>query len=68
MSFPLAATAALSLRLATPGTPMALFALALLALASAVVLMLLAGTLRGLRQGTLLVPEPAATPQLASST
>lgn len=67
MSFPLAATAALSLRLATPGTPMALFALALLALASVVVVMLLAGTVRGLRQGTLLAPEPVATLQVAPS-
>ena len=67
MSFPLAATAALSLRLATPGTPMALFAMALLALASVVVVMLVAGTVRGLRAGTLLAPEPVATLQVAPS-
>ena len=65
MSFPLASTAALSLRLATPGSGMALFALALLALSSVVVFALLAGTVRGLRQGTLLAPEPVATLQVA---
>ena len=67
MSFPLASTAALSLRLATPGSGMALFALALLALASVVVFALLAGTVRGLRQGTLLAPEPVATLQVVGS-
>ncbi len=65
ISFPLAALTALSLRLATPGSPMAAFALALLALTSVVVLMLLAATVQGLRQGTLLAPEPVATLQAA---
>jgi len=68
ISFPLAATTALSLRLATPGSAMALFALALLALTSVVVLMLLAATVQGLRQGTLLAPEPVATLQVAANT
>ena len=65
MSFPLAAMTALSLRLAAPGSAMALFAMALLALTSVVVLMLLAATVQGLRQGTLLAPEPVATLQVA---
>ena len=60
MSFPLAAFAALSLRLATPGTPFALLALALLALASLLIAALLLATWRGLRDGSLLAPEPVA--------
>ena len=60
MSFPLAAFAALTLRLATPGSPMAVLGLMLLALASLLILGLLAGTVRGLRDGSLLAPEPAA--------
>jgi tellurite resistance protein len=67
MSFPLAAMAALTLRLAEPGTPMALLGLALLALASLVVAALLLGTVRGLRDGSLLAPEPAAPTQPASN-
>lgn len=63
ISFPLAAMAALTLRLAVPGSPMAVLGLALLALASIVILGLLAGTLRGLRDGTLLAPEPVAAIQ-----
>lgn len=61
MSFPLAALAALSLRLAqTPeGRWLAVPAIALLALASLVVLGLTLATVRGLRAGTLLVPEAA---------
>jgi tellurite resistance protein len=66
MSFPLAAFAALSLRLATPGTPFALLALALLALASLVIAALLLATLRGLRDGTLLAPETVAVIQPAA--
>lgn len=65
MSFPLAALAALSLRLATPGTPFALLALALLALASLVIAALLLATVRGLRDGSLLAPEPVAAIQPA---
>lgn len=60
MSFPLAALAALSLRLAPPGSAAATLALALLALATLVVAALLLATLRGLRNGSLLAPEPAA--------
>jgi tellurite resistance protein len=60
MSFPLAAFTALTLRLATPGSLLAVLGPALLALVSLVILGLLAGTLRGLRDGTLLAPEPVA--------
>jgi tellurite resistance protein len=67
LSFPLAAMAALTLRLAMPGSAMAVLGLALLALASVVVLGLLAGTLRGLRDGTLLAPEPVAAIQPAAA-
>ncbi len=67
MSFPLAALAALSLRLATPGTPFAMLALALLALASLVVAVLVLGTARGLRDGSLLAPEPVAVIQPAAA-
>ena len=58
MSFPLASLAALTLRLATPGTALAVLGPVLLALVSLVVLALLLGTVRGLRDGTLLAPEP----------
>lgn len=68
ISFPLAALAGLTLRLAAPGSAMAVLALALLAGASLVALGLLAATWRGLRQGTLLVPEPVAILQPAGST
>jgi tellurite resistance protein len=75
MSFPLAAAAALTLRLAGSaaavpdgaGAALGVAALALLALASLVVLALAAGTLRGLRDGTLLAPEPVATLQPAAA-
>lgn len=60
ISFPLAAFAALTLRLTTPGSPLSVLGPLLLALASLVVLALLLGTLRGLRDGTLLAPEPVA--------
>ena len=60
LSFPLAALSALTLRLAAPGTPMAVLGMALLALASLVILGLCFGTVRGLRDGTLLAPEPVA--------
>ena len=66
ISFPLAAIAALTLRLALPGSAMAGLGLALLALASIVMLGLLAGTLRGLRDGSLLAPEPVAAIQPAA--
>jgi tellurite resistance protein len=63
ISFPLAAFAALTLRLATPGSLLAVLGPALLALASLVVLGLLVATVRGLRDGTLLAPEPVAVIQ-----
>jgi tellurite resistance protein len=52
MSFPLAALAALTLRLATPGGPMAVLGPVLLALATLVICALVLGTVRGLREGT----------------
>ena len=61
MSFPLTAMAALTLRLAAPGGALVVPALALLALASLVIAALVLATLRGLRSGTLLAPEPVAT-------
>ncbi|MCZ8112736.1 MAG: C4-dicarboxylate ABC transporter [Betaproteobacteria bacterium] len=67
MSFPLAALAALSLRLAVPGTPFALLALALLALASLLGAALLLATVRGLRDGSLLAPEPVASIQVVQA-
>jgi tellurite resistance protein len=60
MSFPLAALAALTLRLATPGSALAVIGPALLALASIVIVALALGTVRGLRDGSLLAPEPVA--------
>jgi tellurite resistance protein len=61
MSFPLAAFAALTLRLATPGGVLAVLGPALLALSTLVIAALLLGTWRGLRDGTLLAPEPVAS-------
>jgi tellurite resistance protein len=60
MSFPLAALAALTLRLASPSGVLAVLGPLLLALASLTVLWLLLMTLRGLRDGSLLAPEPVA--------
>ena len=60
MSFPLASLAALTLRLAMPGGLLAVLGPALLAVVSLVVLWLVLGTVRGLRDGTLLAPEPVA--------
>jgi tellurite resistance protein len=60
MSFPLAAFAAFTLRLATPGSLLAVVGPALLALASLVILALAMATVRGLRDGSLLAPEPVA--------
>lgn len=65
MSFPLAAFATLTLRLAEPAGPMAVLGPLTLALASLVIAGLVLGTLRGLRKGTLLAPEPAPPIQLA---
>jgi tellurite resistance protein len=60
MSFPLAALAALTLRIAPTG-PLAMAGVALLALTSLVVAALVLATVRGLRDGSLLAPEPVAT-------
>jgi tellurite resistance protein len=67
ISFPLASLAALTLRLATPGGVLAVLGPLLLAVTSLVVLALLMGTLRGLREGTLLAPEPVASIQPVSA-
>jgi tellurite resistance protein len=68
LSFPLAAFAALTLRLATPGGLLAVLGPALLALATLVVGVLLLGTWRGLRDGSLLAPEPVAMMTTAATT
>lgn len=60
MSFPLAAFAAFTLRLAEPGGVLAVVGPLLLALASLVILALVMATVRGLRDGSLLAPEPVA--------
>jgi tellurite resistance protein len=69
MSFPLAALAALTLRLAgTDGGAMGAFgtlAMLLLALATLVIGALALATVRGLRDGSLLAPEPVAVLQPA---
>ena len=67
LSFPLAALAALTLRLAESGGVLASVAPALLALATLVVAWLATATVRGLRDGSLLAPEPVATLQPAAS-
>ena len=59
MSFPLAALTALTLRLAPDG-PLRLVGIALLALSSLLIAALTLATLRGLRDGSLLVPETVA--------
>ncbi len=66
MSFPLAALTALTLQLAQPGQPLALLGIALLALTSLLVAALLLATLRGLRDGSLLVAEPVVLIQPAA--
>lgn len=66
LSFPLAAFAALTLRLATPGSALAVLGPVLLALATLVVCTLALGTVRGLREGSLLAPEPVAAIQPAA--
>ena len=67
LSFPLAAFAALTLRLSTPGGAMAALGVLVLALASLVILALAFATAKGLRDGTLLAPEPVAAIQPAPS-
>ncbi|MCP5264702.1 MAG: C4-dicarboxylate ABC transporter [Burkholderiaceae bacterium] len=59
-SFPLAALSALALRLAADSPALRLPATALLALASVVIVFLSFSTLKGLRNGSLLEPEPVA--------
>jgi tellurite resistance protein len=63
VSFPLAAFAGLTLELGRHGSggPMPVLGPLLLAFASVIVLGLSMGTVRGLRQRTLLAPEPVAT-------
>lgn len=63
LSFPLAAFTALTLRLASPGGTFSVLAPLLLALTSLVIVGLCLATVRGLRQGTLLAPEPVAAIQ-----
>jgi tellurite resistance protein len=58
LSFPMAALTGLTVQLATPGGLLAVLAPMLLALTSLTVFSLGMGTVRGLRQGTLLAPEP----------
>ncbi len=65
LSFPLAAFAALTLRLAPTGNLFSFLALPLLALSSLVIAALCLGTWRGLHNGSLLVPEMAEQPQPA---
>jgi tellurite resistance protein len=65
LSFPLAAATALTLRLAETSPALLMPAVALLALTTLVVAALLLGTLRGLRNGSLLAPEPVAMIQAA---
>lgn len=60
MSFSLASLAALTLRLATPGSAMAVLAPALLAFTTLVIMALVLATVLGLRNGSLLAPEPVA--------
>ena len=59
MSFPLAAFTALTLRL-LPSGPLAPLGVALLAVVSLLVAALVLATVRGLRDGSLLAPEPVA--------
>ncbi len=67
LSFPLAAFSALTLRLGEEAGPaMALLGVASLAATSLVVAWLALATVRGLRDGTLLAPEPVAALQPAS--
>jgi tellurite resistance protein len=67
MSFPLTAMAALTLRLGGQGGPMGVLGTLLLALASLVIVALVLGTVRGLRDGSLLAPEPVAAIQPAAA-
>ncbi len=62
LSFPLAALSALTLHLATPSSGLfAALAMGILALTTLVVAWLVLSTFKGLRDGSLLMPEPVAT-------
>ena len=65
MSFPLAAFSALTLRLGAPGSVIAGVGILALAAASVVIAALAIATAKGLRDGTLLAPEPVAAIQPA---
>jgi tellurite resistance protein len=68
MSFPLAAFSALTLRLAQEGSgAFQAVAMILLALASLVIAALALATVKGLRDGSLLAPEPVAALNLAAA-
>ncbi len=67
MSFPLAAFSALTLRVAEPGGALATASIIALSATSLLVVALALATVRGLRAGTLLVPEPVAAIQPANS-
>lgn len=67
-SFPLAAFAALSLRLAPPTSTAGVLSMAMLLLATAVIAALVLFTLRGLANGSLLLPEPAPPASSAAPT
>ncbi len=67
MSFPMAAVTALTLRLAQDNGALVAPAMALLALTTLLVAVLALGTLRGLRDGSLLAPEPVAMIQPVSA-
>ena len=67
MSFPLAAFSALTLRLAPDGgRAFQALAMVMLALSSLVIAALALATVKGLRDGTLLAPEPVATLNLVN--
>jgi tellurite resistance protein len=67
LSFPLAALAALTLSLAKPGSLLAVLGPVLLALTSLVIVGLTLATVRGLREGSLLMPEQVAAIQPAGA-
>ncbi len=67
MSFPLAAFTALTLRLGPPGSTIAGVGILLLAATSLLILALAFATVKGLRDGTLLAPEPVAAIQPAAA-
>jgi tellurite resistance protein len=67
MSFPLAAFSALTLRLGPPGSAISGVGILALAFTSLVILALAIATVKGLRDGTLLAPEPVAPIQPVAS-